>query len=356
MKRNWIDRRAVRTARGVSLVILAVAWAGPAPAFTIPNAPPPSKAGGAPAAAAHNGLGVTFATRAAECAVCHQQQYQDWRFAAGSDLDTAGTTSYHAQSSTEPMYRALLETVAPEMRPYCAGCHESGNAWAVGDRIADIPAPRTENLSEGINCVVCHFDGAQLVGSTQLRDPIFCATCHNEKNSFTDTYGEWLNDYRGPKTCQQCHMNQGTHLFVGLHSPSLLRSAVALSNPSLPSSIAAGEPFDVTFSVTNVAAGHSVPVDLLRMLRARVSIADAWDTEVFVYEKVFYKRFAPFGEDPAETEVIRAGETKVIAARATLGEPGIYTVKAELLQDTNRFGVLNATLFNGATYTTIVVH
>jgi len=33
--------------------------------------------------------GLSFATKSDTCAPCHQKEYNEWRFAAGSDVETA---------------------------------------------------------------------------------------------------------------------------------------------------------------------------------------------------------------------------------------------------------------------------
>ncbi len=343
--------------RSLFIIVLLGGWVNSASAFSIPDGyrgsiNPQSKE----ERAFHNGITVSFATRAVECGVCHQKEFYDWRYALNSDLDGIGVGTYHAQSSTEEMYMAMLNVIDQSFHFYCKGCHESGNVWSVADNVNDIPAPRTQNIDEGINCVVCHYDGSTLVTRNDLKDPLFCATCHNEESSFTDTYTEWLNDYQGTLTCQQCHMKKGSHLFRGLHSISFARNAVSISQPRIPDHVVAGTPFDIQFNLKNYGAGHSVPVDLLRKLRARVSIVNSTNTEISSYEKIFYKRFAFFGEDPSETEVIKAGEKKSIAFPGVVNDPGIYTLKVELLQDLNRLNIMNSTIFMGAVYKTFIVH
>jgi hypothetical protein len=227
----------------------------------------------------------------------------------------------------------------------------------VADKINDIPAARTVNVEEGINCLVCHFDGKKIMGSRELQDPIFCASCHNERSGLTNLYTEWLTDYTGGKTCLQCHMENGSHIFVGYSSPSYVKTAVALSEPVISGTVSAGNSFDISFTLTNYGAGHSVPGDLLRLLRARVSIVDSSQQEIYSQETVYYKRHQAFGENPAETSVIKAGETKQVGvAGVVIASPGIYTVKLELLQDSNRMlSAFNTTAFMGSTYRTIVV-
>ena len=307
--------------------------------------------------AGHFGAIITEATRASECGACHEKRYQEWRYAAGSDLKTVGQGTYHALSSTEPMYTTMLGTVDPIMQNYCRGCHESGNAWAVQDKINSTPAARTVNVEEGINCLVCHFDGSRIVGRREMKDPVFCATCHNENTGLVEVYAEWKADYQGGKSCQQCHMKNGSHLFPGYNSPSFVKQAITLSEPQLPAAVSAGNPFEIRFTLSNDGAGHSVPEDLFRLLRAKVSIDNGTGQQIWSREIQYYKRNALFGENPLDTEVIRAGETKsILMADAMVASPGTYTVKIELLQDSNRVSApLNTTAFMASSYRTITV-
>jgi hypothetical protein len=304
----------------------------------------------------HHGLRITMATPAVECSKCHAVKFAQWRYAEGSDFKTVGVGSYHAVSATEPMYTTLLGMFPASMQGDCKGCHESGNALAVQDPINDIPQPRTVNVEEGINCLTCHFDGKKMVASSSMRDPRFCATCHNAKSGLTSFYTEWLNDYHGGKTCNECHMEEGSHLFPGYNSPSFVKKAVTISDPAIIGAPAANTPFGISFTLANNGAGHSVPADLLRKLRARVSVQDLSMQEVYSFEKVYYKRHELLGENSADTDVIKAGETKEITAPGVvIAAPGVYTVKIELLQDSNRVGVMNSTAFMAAVYKTILV-
>jgi hypothetical protein len=256
------------------------------------------------------------------------------------------------------MYKGLLSMFdGSPMQSYCKGCHEPGSALAVVDKINNIPVPRTTNIEEGVNCLTCHFDGKKMLGNKDMQDPVFCATCHNDNTGLMDCYTEWRDEYKGGKTCQQCHMPDGSHLFVGYYSPSFLKTAVAISEPAISGTLSANNPFDINFTLTNNGAGHSVPEELLRLMRARVSIKDASGLEVYSQETAYCKRHALFGENPADTVVIKAGETKQVnVPGVVITVPGIYTVSIELLQDSNRMmPTMSTTAFMGSTFKTIVV-
>lgn len=302
---------------------------------------------------------ISFSTHSAECSVCHQQQYNEWRYAAGSDSPSVGFGSAHAITNTDPNYVSILPRVNPAVQAYCRGCHEARDAWGVQDRINKIPAISPINPSEGTNCITCHFDGTKIVNRGQTKDPVFCATCHNEDTGMTNLYEEWKTDYigqGGTKNCFGCHMEGGNHIMLGYNSPSFVKKAIAISQPVISGPVSVGNPFNISYTLTNNGAGHSVPEDLFRLLRARVSIKDVAGLEVFSQETVYYKKKTMLGENQADTDVIRALETKNITVPAVLTAPGIYTVSIELLQNSNRVFVdRNTTAFMGSTYSTIVV-
>ncbi len=309
-------------------------------------------------AGSHAGLSVSFAWRAAECGACHPRQYEQWRYGAGTDLDSAGAGSYHALSSTDGMFQAMLVRMQPDMQAYCRGCHEAGNAWSVEDKIKLIPQPRTINVEEGVNCLVCHFDGEKVVSRAAMQHPLFCATCHNENTGLVEIYDEWVRDYRGGKTCQQCHMADGNHASPGFHGISFIRQALVAAKPVFSAPVSAGVPFSFLFDVTNVGTGHSVPEDLFRLLTVKASVLDGSGNELYRCVRTYYKRNALFGEDPAATEVLRAGETATIECRdAVVPSPGAYTVRVELLQDSNRVdAALSHVVFMGSTDETLVAN
>jgi len=311
---------------------------------------------GAWGAGMHAGRAVSFDTLAAECGACHQEKYQQWRYGAGADLDSAGNGSYHAMSATENVYKTMLGKMQPDMQAYCKGCHEAGNAWAVQDKVNGIPQPRTTNVEEGVHCVTCHFDGRKVVSKAAMQDPLFCATCHNESTGLVEIYDEWLADYRGGKTCQQCHMADGNHAAPGFHSPSFIGKALAVAPPVISHTITAGVPFTFRFGVTNSGTGHSVPEDLFRVLTVRASIVDGANAELYECVNTYYKRNALFGENPADTVVIKSGATATLdCPGAVVGSPGVYTVRIEVSQDSNRVDpTLNHNAFMTSAFTTFV--
>jgi hypothetical protein len=307
--------------------------------------------------------GLSFATKSETCAPCHQKAYNEWRFAAGSDVETAAIGSAHAIANTDPNYVNIIVRVGDGIRPYCMGCHEGKDALGVVDKWDNIPAISPLNKTEGTNCLTCHLDGqtGNIVNTAQFQDNMMlCATCHNESTGMTDLVNEWQTDFIGggqTKTCLECHMPDVSHVFGGLHSPSMRAKALTLSAPMCPDTVSAGAAFDIQYTVANTGVGHSMPEDLFRYLRARIAVVDAAGVEIFSNEVAYYKKKTMLGEVQADTDVIKALETKhVTVPSVVIATPGTYTVKFEVLQDSNRVFVDRSETFPmGATYKTIVV-
>lgn len=312
-------------------------------------------AGGSRADSGHSD--ASLSTPSAMCGVCHQKEYNEWRFGAGSDLDSMGRGSYHSIASSDDVYGILLDMFDPVTQEFCNGCHIPANPWAVQDKVNDVPAARTVNTSEGINCVSCHFDGGRMVSKDELNDPVFCATCHNDDYPLTEAYAGWAEDYTGSYTCTDCHMryNKMGHTFGGSHSPSV--EAMTLDvRPSLPLPIQAGVPFTATVKIRNSGAGHSFPVCPLRDVIVKVSVLDESNAEISSYVEEYFKRTRLFGEDESLTNVLRAGEKRILQIPETIATPGVYTLKVEVFRDRNRLGILNSTTLLNGKYLTFTVN
>lgn len=306
--------------------------------------------------------GISLATPAAQCGTCHQKEFNEWRYGAGSDLDSMGKGSRHSLSFTGAMYEPLLSTCDNKTQAFCNGCHVPANPWQVQDqdKINNIPSVRYVNTAEGVNCVVCHYDGNRKVTREELKNPLFCATCHADHNdgyNLTDAYITWMNDYKGGKKCVDCHMSKsaGGHSFSGSHSPNMESSTLKISSPNLPNPVVAGVPFNIDFNIQNIGAGHSFPVCPLRKLTVKVSILDGSNKEVSTFEKVYHKRSHVFKEDESLTEVVRAGEAKLLSIPRIINSPGIYSVKISVFRDSNRLGIMNSMSYLGGAYNTFVV-
>jgi hypothetical protein len=203
---------------------------------------------------------------AATCGDCHPDQYDQWK------------TSRHRNAWSNATFQ---HGFARDPKRFCFHCHAPlETEWR---RFA---TQRTDAHSEGINCQVCHLaplgpgesasrtDDHPVRPLAALRDPAFCAGCHefNLVNTrggelipsdlpLQETYTEWSR-YRaagGQETCQSCHMPGGDHRFRGAHDLDFFRGALT---------------FGLTRSkggwrlaLTNTGVGHNLPTgDIFREL------------------------------------------------------------------------------------------
>lgn len=155
------------------------------------------------------------------CAACHSKEHQDWE------------KSRHRISYTNQNF---LEGYVREKQDRCLHCHAP-----LKEQLHELKtSPELKLSHEGVNCVACHVREGKVVGSSFhegkktdfLKSPRFCAGCHEfDINAISDgqvhltpvnaqdTYSQWKKYQKagGEKTCQQCHMPEGRHLFQGAH-------------------------------------------------------------------------------------------------------------------------------------------
>ncbi|MDX2013344.1 MAG: hypothetical protein SFW67_24320 [Myxococcaceae bacterium] len=179
------------------------------------------------------------------CASCHAREANDWR------------ASFHAQSLTSPVFRDGF-AVEPHLR--CVVCHgpleaQTRAAWRQKALLASGAAlPADSPVHDGITCAACHVrDGTVLAPSPTarpyghplrhepaLRTSAFCATCHEfTGHALVDgvtvlnalptqtTFTEWTQ-WGGARTCQACHMPNGSHRVRGGHDVEFVRGALTL--------------------------------------------------------------------------------------------------------------------------------
>jgi nitrate/TMAO reductase-like tetraheme cytochrome c subunit len=233
---------------------------------------------------------------ASSCGACHADIFKAWQGSA------------HARSASSPAYLEARSRVSdPKGREGCVWCH-APTTLMIPD--PDLQKPITR---EGITCDFCHtitavhvdeqdrsfvtmpgpikrgpFDyvdgkveGHEAAYSALHRgSPLLCAACHEYTNArgvaVLSNYSEWKQSpypARGV-SCQDCHMAlvpgtlaEGTkprgglrtvnlHRLVGGSAASQLARGLELSIDSVSGRSGSSA---VAVSVTNVAAGHSIP-------------------------------------------------------------------------------------------------
>lgn len=191
----------------------------------------PIPAQGEPPASFHP---LTRDPKPQSCALCHVEQFRQWQ------------QSFHARAFSKGV-AAQLPAFDEQVQGDCLECH----------------APRSEQLDlwlelgiasmsriHGIDCATCHLRRHQRHGPLDkpqtphgsvsalklFRKPEFCSPCHQFEETgerlngklLENTYQEWLaSPYAANgRTCQSCHMPDGSHEFKGIHDPEMTRKGL----------------------------------------------------------------------------------------------------------------------------------
>ncbi len=262
----------------------AVTVAPPPPALFPPSATGPAL----PVAVDVLPAGVASLS-AQGCNACHAAAHDTW------------AQSRHGHAWSDPVFQAALASVGDST--LCQSCHlpirnqhESIAAGYVDGAVSKPqlvanPAFDAGLRAEGVTCAACHVrtlpDGTATILGTHpsansphrvtvtddLQKPELCATCHEvtwpgADQPYYATYTEWKASgwATAGVTCQSCHMAPTTgesvpgsngigpaHTFAA--DPG--RALTALVR--MPGTIHRNEAFDLTLTLQNTGAGHSLP-------------------------------------------------------------------------------------------------
>lgn len=277
------------------------------------------------------------------CGSCHQEQWQDWRQSLHAGTMGAGLLwQFRLLPAAEA--NQCLDCHAPLAEQKALLAQELGwpNAPATKP-----PAHVPDTLAhEGLVCAGCHLrrherfgppaqDSATAVGahdgftaSTAFADSRFCSSCHQfpEDGPRTagklreDTYAQWQASRFATEglSCQSCHMAERRHLWEGIHSPGMVRSALT----------ATLEINDGKASATlgNTGTGHYFPTYLVPEIRAQLVLKEkhreqllaesiiSWQVDIDLERELFDTRLPPDAtlsmeavlpaDVPADAEVI----------------------------------------------------
>ncbi|HEY4183277.1 MAG TPA: c-type cytochrome [Kofleriaceae bacterium] len=188
-----------------------------------PQGPPPSTL--APAQASLS---------AQQCARCHAKQSREW------------SGSIHARAAGPGLIAQVDYALAGEKGANCRRCHTP---------LAEQATDRSL-FAEGIQCAGCHVrtwtrhgpEGLAPSLATLPNYPLqtmslyersdFCMTCHQlpprgavNGKPLLNTYKEWLEGpyMRRGVQCQNCHMPNREHTFLGIHDADTVRQAFELT-------------------------------------------------------------------------------------------------------------------------------
>lgn len=193
------------------------------------------------------------------CGLCHQKQYEQWR------------DSLHARAFSPGLVGQLHAFDAADQTD-CLICHaprsEQHDDWFSHGYSA-------EEQVHGVDCAACHVRGhvrhgprpvastphGAVRGEPQFGEARFCSACHQFDDTgatlngkpLENTYAEWeASRYASAGvTCQDCHMPQGSHRFLGIHDPDMTRQALGV--------VAWRTAEGVRLQARNRGAGHALP-------------------------------------------------------------------------------------------------
>lgn len=261
--------------------------------------------------------------RAADCGVCHQEIYREWRL------------STHAHALSDRQFQAELHK-SPNTNWLCLNCHtpllnqRSRYAVSVKNNSPHHPVYETNSRydaeleSEAVTCAVCHVRDGHILGpygDSQAPHPVkreprlltvdTCTQCHQATATYTDalvctfdTGEEWRQSVYAEdgKPCAHCHMPEverpiapggpvrksRRHYFIGSMIPKevlgslnglplnpryLFRSGLKVE-PLTAQPV--GGSTEVTLKLTNAYAGHMLPTgDPERFIRVEVTLIAA---------------------------------------------------------------------------------
>lgn len=231
---------------------------------------------------------------AAGCATCHAAIAAEWR------------TSRHALAWTNGLFQRAYRQ-HPE--PWCVNCHAPLTTQQA--ELAAAPAAHP-HADQGIDCATCHVRAGALISTRRAAgsphatvvdptfgSPAFCADCHQFTFPALDAAGQvtamtahpmqttvasfTAGPYAAKGDCMQCHGSKTNHGWAGGHDPGMLGAALEVAWCRAAAGTA-------HLTITNVAAGHSVPTgDIQRHLVLRAWRASNPDAR---FDVVLGRRFA----------------------------------------------------------------
>ncbi|GFO68214.1 hypothetical protein GMLC_17930 [Geomonas limicola] len=340
------------------------------------------------------------ATPSETCGECHQTLYREYAFGVGSDTHSANhaipaTVSSAATAHATSKFTPLASGGDVE---WCRACHFAGTFNIPGKDDLGKQLPNVSNAGEiSITCATCHLTPEGKVRGVRssknaphasvvepaLQSSAVCAHCHVDTTDKRivggqyQTFLEWREDFNKPglgaQQCQDCHMPRtlrkvaedtdgapvavARHLWTGGHSSQRLTGSLGLSIIQRDTDKA-----QLSFSVTNIGAGHSVPTGPnARGVYLSVEVLDRQGVSRARKEWLFAPNFSARPDDKAFLEAdkklsgyegyaqtradaqgsheppVRAGEERLLNWDPAVA-PGLYTVKAKLRYTTDRFG------------------
>lgn len=237
-----------------------------------------------------------------ECALCHRQQFEDWK------------TSLHSRSMGPGIYGQLLNMQEKNPATYtiCATCHtplsEQIPHLKEGSEYRPNQAFDPALQAAGLVCAGCHVRQHERFGpprrpevptppadvvqphggftaTTAFQRSEFCKPCHQfAEGAFAlngklleNTFAEWQASPYAEEgvQCQGCHMPDRRHLWRGIQDPDMVRQAMTINISPLAPSYRPGDTLQATITVTNSGAGHYLPTYVTPKIFVQGELLDA---------------------------------------------------------------------------------
>lgn len=198
------------------------------------------------------------------CGLCHVEQFKQW------------TDSYHA-NAVSPGLLGQLVLFEKNQIVACFECH------VPAEDQQEIYFSDASKPVQGVDCTYCHIRDGSRFGPKDVEitphgpvksDPLFkksefCKTCHQfgdegilvNGKALENTFTEWqMSQYSEEgKTCQSCHMPDGSHKFKGIHDREMVRSGLAVNAERTQTGL--------ILTLINKGAGHALPTYITPRIR-----------------------------------------------------------------------------------------
>lgn len=214
------------------------------------------------------------------CGLCHIKQFSEW------------SGSLHARASTKGLL-SQLPAFDRETQTACLNCHAPTSEQQ--EFLAASEPGKVQHLF-GVDCVSCHLrqhirhgpqskpvtPHGQVVETELFRQSAFCSPCHQfpewgervNGKLLENTEQEWRNSSYAKEgiSCQQCHMQNGSHKFAGIHDPEMTRKALRMD-------ILRGKD-GIVIDAWNAGAGHALPTYATPRIRILAQSGNPPDSEL----------------------------------------------------------------------------
>ncbi len=178
---------------------------------------------------------------ATSCRPCHEAQFLEWR------------GSRHSSAATNDLFRAAFRQ---DPQDWCKHCHTPlPEQFSALQSVSNIEPGRSALVDEGVNCAACHVRDGEILAARpaspaalrahplrvvpELSSSVFCGNCHQvnwpltfkpfheSKLPMQNTLVESLRVRHPVRSCQTCHMQNGSHRFPGGHDVEWLRQTLS---------------------------------------------------------------------------------------------------------------------------------